>query len=50
VATQSEITVWQTEDELGNYWWHAVDPVAKISVTRESEAEILAWLDSQSHQ
>jgi hypothetical protein len=49
VSSQSEIKVWQTQDEFGNDWWHAFDPMTKMSVTHESEAEILAWLDSRTH-
>jgi hypothetical protein len=49
VVAQSEVKFWQTQDELGNTWWHAFNPVTKMSVTRESEAEIFAWLDSHSH-
>jgi hypothetical protein len=41
--------VWQTIDRLGNVWWHAYHPIRGCSTTRESETEILEWIDSARH-
>ena len=37
--------IWQTIDRLGNTWWHVYHPVTGCSATRESETEILEWID-----
>lgn len=37
--------IWQTIDPVGNTWWHAYHPVTGCSATRESETEILEWID-----
>jgi hypothetical protein len=41
----SELKIWQTSDCWGNTWWHAYNPANGCSATRESETEILAWVD-----
>lgn len=37
--------IWQTVDWAGNTWWHAYNSVTGRSATRESETEILEWID-----
>ncbi|HEY9621406.1 MAG TPA: hypothetical protein V6C78_13605 [Crinalium sp.] len=37
--------IWHTSDRLGNRWWHAYNPATGCSATRESELEILEWID-----
>lgn len=42
----SEVQIWQTVDRWGKIWWHVRDSVGR-SATRDSEAEILEWIDSR---
>lgn len=44
---RDELKIWQTSDSLGNTWWHAYNPTTGRSATRESEVEILAWIDQR---
>ncbi len=37
--------IWSTIDGLGNTWWHAYNTVVGCSANRESEAEILEWIE-----
>ncbi|UBF24765.1 hypothetical protein K9N68_24310 [Kovacikia minuta CCNUW1] len=39
--------VWQTTDQGGNVWWHAYNPATGCAATRESEIEILEWIDKR---
>jgi hypothetical protein len=48
VRRSSELQVWQSVDELGNYWWCAYDPQTGQSVYAESETEMRLWI--QHHQ
>jgi hypothetical protein len=42
----SEVQIWQTTDRWGNTWWHVRDSAGRTA-TRDSEAEILKWIDSR---
>jgi hypothetical protein len=41
----TEPHLWQTSDPWGNTWWHAYHPATGNTATRESEVEILLWID-----
>jgi hypothetical protein len=44
---KDEVKIWQTSDCRGNCWWHAYHPVTGRSAIRESEFEMLAWIEKQ---
>jgi hypothetical protein len=46
VKSSNDPKVWQTIDRSGTTWWHAYHPATGQSATRESETEILEWIDS----
>lgn len=45
LRVSNEPQIWQTLDPWGNTWWHAYNPATGRSATRESETEILAWIE-----
>jgi hypothetical protein len=45
LKTSNNPRIWQTIDQLGNTWWHAYNPATGRSATRESETEILEWIE-----
>lgn len=45
LKTSTDPTVWQTIDSCGTVWWHAYHPLTSCRATRESELEILAWIE-----
>jgi predicted RNase H-like HicB family nuclease len=45
LKTNNDPKIWRTIDRLDNIWWHAYNPVTGCSATRESETEILEWID-----
>jgi hypothetical protein len=45
-----EPKVWQRSDRSGQTWWYAYDPVTERSACRDSEAEILIWLEERYYQ
>jgi hypothetical protein len=47
LRTSSDPKIWQTVDPDGNTWWHAYNPATGYVATRESEIEILAWIDQR---
>jgi hypothetical protein len=46
VRSGNDPKIWQTIDGSGTTWWHAYHPATRQSATRESETEILEWIDS----
>ena len=45
LRVNNALQIWQTLDPWGNTWWHAYNPATGCSATRESETEILAWIE-----
>lgn len=45
IRTSRDPRIWQTIDQVGSTWWHAYNPATGRSATRESETEILEWID-----
>jgi hypothetical protein len=43
--TSNDLQIWQTIDRLGNTWWHAYNPVTGCFATRESETQLLEWIE-----
>ena len=41
----NDLRIWQTNDSLGNNWWHAYDPVTGRHTSVDSEAEMRAWIE-----
>jgi hypothetical protein len=47
---ENELKVWQSCDRFGQTWWHAYDPLTERYVCRDSEADILIWLEERYYQ
>jgi hypothetical protein len=46
----NEPQVWQSCDRFGQTWWHAYDPITDRYVCRDSEADILIWIEERYYQ
>lgn len=46
----NEPKVWQSCDRFGQIWWHAYDPVTESYICRDSEADILSWLEERYYR
>ena len=41
----NDLRIWQTNDRLGNNWWHAYDPVTGRHTSVDSEAQMRTWIE-----
>jgi hypothetical protein len=42
---EPEVKVWQHRDRIGNITWHVYNPRTGESAVRETEAEIVDWIE-----
>lgn len=50
LTKESGLRIWLSQDRFGNIWWNVYDPKTGESVQRDSEQEILIWLEERYYR